>query len=334
MDTRQRIPLTIITGFLGAGKTTLVNALLGHLPAKTGIVVNEFGRIDIDSILFGTAKENIRGIADGCACCSVLTDVADAILAMAFQGCQHIILETSGVADPAPIVATVLSTRELAERVVLRGIVCTVDARCGYDDITRRDTCRNQLRYADHVVLTKVDCVDDYTVADVEGLIGVIAPGASIHRSSYADVGETLASLLLYDQAPTLKHDDGPVATHDHLDDITSVSVRINQAVDRHAVSALITLLAATLGASLYRLKGVITLADDGSRIVVHGVHGMYGWESIAATPQGQQPSTTLVLIGCSLSAEHVHSALASAALLPESSIEVHQRSSASHVHA
>src|SRR4051812_12648940 len=185
------VPVTIITGFLGSGKTTLLNRLL-RLPdlADTAVIVNEFGEIGIDHHLIEQAVENAVLMKNGCICCSVRGDIADTLETLweqrargAIPFFRRIAIETTGLADPAPVAHTLVGEPGAAYACHLDGIVTTVDALHGMEQLRRQEEARKQVAMADRIFLTKLDLAGDGAAAALEQQIRALNATAPIRRS-------------------------------------------------------------------------------------------------------------------------------------------------------
>src|SRR5712671_1663210 len=193
-----RIPVTVVTGFLGAGKTTLIRELLTRPEgANTAVVVNEFGEIGIDHALLRSSSDTTVLLGNGCVCCAVRTDLQESLRTLfadrargAVPSFERVVIETSGLADPGPVLQTFASDRALAQEFHLQALVTVVDAPGGAGNLAAMPEARQQVALADRIVLSKTDCADTTAVAALTRQIreltaaplataahGVIAPG-------------------------------------------------------------------------------------------------------------------------------------------------------------
>ena len=184
MSEYSSIPVSVITGFLGSGKTTLLNHLLGHPDMEeTAVLINEFGDIGIDHLLVETISEDIVVLNSGCICCTVRGDLIDSLRELFIKRLRgevpqfrRVLIETTGLADPAPVIHTLMNDPVIAERYRMDGIVTTVDAVLGDGQLDTHEESVKQAAVADRIVMTKTDLAEDDAVAGLRRRLGSLTP--------------------------------------------------------------------------------------------------------------------------------------------------------------
>jgi G3E family GTPase len=307
MSSPQPTPVTVITGFLGAGKTTLLNRILTeHHGKRVAVIENEFGEIGIDHQLVIQSDEEIFELNNGCICCRVRGDLIR-ILAKLRQRRDKfdlVLIETTGLADPGPVAQTFFSDAEVKEAFVLDGIVTVVDAKhvvLHFDD-TRE--VREQIGFADVILLNKTDLVSEEELSRVEARIRKMNPMAKLYRTRNSDIAlEKVLKIGGFDLKRALElepdflqaeeahehdhdeHDHGHEGEHEHAheeeghhdhhhdEDITSVGIVAPGEVDEKKLGAWLGELLRTEGQNIFRMKGILAVKGRSERFVFQGVH-------------------------------------------------------------
>ncbi|MFC3221161.1 CobW family GTP-binding protein [Tianweitania populi] len=294
------IPVSVLTGFLGSGKTTLLNRLIKEPQlADTAVIVNEFGEVSIDHALVERATDGIIELAGGCLCCTVrgelvdtLSDLVERLRDGRIAAMKRIVIETTGLADPAPVLHALMAHPMLVRTLRLDGVVTTVDAVHGARTLDVHPEAVKQVAVADRLVLTKTDLADPAGVADLRAALHSLNPNAKIREASRADDLVSLLACGLYD--PETKsvdvqrwlgraaHDDvhDDHHHHDHGDhhhhhdtSIRTFSLTHPGPIPSAAVEMFVDLLQASYGERLLRMKGIIELSEDPAHpLVLHGV--------------------------------------------------------------
>ncbi len=272
-----RLPVIAVTGFLGSGKTTLIRALLARPEgANTAIVVNEFGEIGIDQALLRASSDVTVLLGNGCLCCNVRTDLQETLRALfadrargAVPSFERVIIETSGLADPAPVLQTFATDRALGREFYLQALVTVVDAVAGESNLKHRAEACKQVALADRIVVTK----GDLATADATGRLAKQIAALTAAPIEIAANGAVAPAFVLDEPAaPRRAFDLGGVAhTHD-LDGIESFALLFDAPLPWASFEQAMAVLTALRGADLLRVKGILAIAECRGPVVVHAV--------------------------------------------------------------
>jgi G3E family GTPase len=291
MMATELIPVSVLTGFLGSGKTTILSHLLRQPEfSHTAVVINEFGEVALDHELIEKTEDSVIALTTGCLCCRVRSDLTKTLqdlLRRRDEGActqfNRIVIETSGLADPAPILHALMTDTALASRLVLGNVVTTVDAVAGEVTLEREAISRKQVAVADRIVLSKLDLAGEVE-ASLHNRLSSLNPGAPTSRAVYGRIeSDNLFDLALHDpkarvldisswlaEAPEHNH-----SAHDaEIKSFTVVRVEPIQAV---ALTLFLEALAEHCGADLLRLKGIVNVAESPQQpAVIHGVQHVF----------------------------------------------------------
>ena len=273
-------PVTVLTGYLGAGKTTLLNRILSENHGKRyAVIVNEFGEVGIDNDLVVNADEEIFEMNNGCICCTVRGDLIRifAGLMRRSRGFDGILVETTGLADPAPVAQTFFVDDVVRRRTKLDAIVTVADARHLLDEIDRAPEVQEQLAFADVVLLNKIDLVSADQLSRVEARMAVINPYASLHRTQRCDV--ELSKVIgkdAFNLDRILELEPGflnEAHEHEHDAGIASLSLTSDTPMRPERFVPWIQNVVQRFGTDILRMKGIVAMMDDDQRFVVQAVH-------------------------------------------------------------
>ena len=331
--TEEKVPVTVLTGFLGSGKTTLLNHILTATHGKKiAVIENEFGEQGIDDALLAKntrehVDEEIIEMMNGCICCTVRQDLVQVLkkLSARIQGgalrLDGVVIETTGLADPAPVAQTFFVDREVKSFFVLDGIITLVDAKHveQHLDEQKPEGAENeaveQVAFADRVLLNKIDLVSEEDLARIEGRIRSINKFAPIQRCQQSKVSvDSVLNIKGYDLKRVLEMDpefhntDGE---HTHDQSVTSLSIVQPGEVDLDDAQKWIGNVLQTQGADIFRMKGVLCIANSEERFVYQGVHMIFTGQFDSPWSEGEERLSKLVFIGKNLDHEELRKGFA-----------------------
>lgn len=335
-----KIPVFLLTGFLGSGKTTLLSQFLRDPRfSDTAVIINEFGEVGLDHFLVSHSREQMVEMTSGCLCCTIRGDIRRTLLdlharraAGRIPAFSRLVVETTGLADPAPVLHTFMTDPRLADRFVLSGVVATVDAVNGLETLARQPECVKQVAVADRLVLTKSDLAAGQpraeALAALKRRLRLLNPGATVHDRA----GAGFEAARLFDASPYDPgtkpaevrrwlneeayragdgHEHGRHHGHQHGhghdvnrhgEDIRAYALVLDEPVDAMTFSVALEMLVANQGADMLRFKGIIHLADaPGRPVILHGVQHVFH-EPVQLEDWDGDTRTRLVLITRNLS--------------------------------
>jgi G3E family GTPase len=326
----RTIPVSVLTGYLGAGKTTLLNRILTERHAqRVAVIVNEFGEIGIDQKLVVRTDECVVEMNNGCICCTVRSDLISALrtLLATPERFDRILIETTGLADPAPVIQSFFMDEELARGTRLDAIITVVDAyhvrqHWGAEEV------REQVAFADVLLLNKLDLVSEEEVVALEAQVRQLSPLARIHRcvQSAAPL-DALLDVAAFDLGRALKLDPQLLVdtTHEHDTEIGSVSLERRGALNERALNRWLYDLVQAKGADLFRFKGILNVEDARRRFVLQGVHMLIDGRPGAPWKDGEDRLSQLVFIGKNLDPRALERGFATCFAPPAPTLEMTQ---------
>ena len=325
----DKVPVTVLTGYLGAGKTTLLNRILSEQHGrKFAVIVNEFGEIGIDNDLVVGADEEVFEMNNGCICCTVRGDLIRILEGLMKRRGKFdaIIVETTGLADPAPVAQTFFVDQDVQDRAWLDAVVTVADAKWLSERLKDAPEAKNQIAFADVIILNKMDLVTEGELREVEARIRAINPYAKLHRTSRCQVPlDAVLGRNAFDLDRILEiepeflhvdehehahhgHDHGHDHSHDHHglkhyhdEEMQSLSIRVDGDVDPNKFMPWINDLVQQEGPNILRSKGILSFKDEPKRFVFQGVHMILDGELQRDWKPDEKRESKVVFIGRNL---------------------------------
>ena len=334
----DKIPVTVLTGYLGAGKTTLLNRILSEPHGKKyAVIVNEFGEIGIDNDLVIGADEEVFEMNNGCICCTVRGDLVRILDGLMRRKGKFdaIIVETTGLADPAPVAQTFFVDENVGRRTKLDAVVTVADAKWLNERLKDAPEAKNQIAFADVILINKTDLVSADELDEVEARIRGINPYAKVHKTERAQIplSEVLGRNAFdldrildiepeflegdgHDHATMITdHDDGHDHHHEahhgglkhyHDEEMQSVSLRSDKPLDPDKFFPWVQDLVQKEGPNILRCKGILAFKDDDERFVFQGVHMILDGDHQRPWNKGEKRDSRIIFIGRNLPEEKI----------------------------
>jgi len=302
------IPVTLLTGFLGAGKTTLLNRLLRQPDmAQTAVLINEFGEIGLDHLLVERLDEDAVLLAAGCLCCTIRGDLSRALrdLAQRPQPIARVVIETTGLADPAPILQTLMGDPLLLRDYQLDGVVTLVDAVHGMATLDEQPEALRQAAVADRILITKTDLADPAPLRArlaalnpmAPVLVGEVAAAQLINAGPFSADGK-LPQITDWIAAAGHHHHHHHHDVNRHDARIRALCLRVEAPVPWEGLASYLEMMAMTQGQHMLRMKAVLNLQGQRGPVVMHGVqHSFHPPRMLESWPEGDDQSSRLVFI-------------------------------------
>jgi G3E family GTPase len=346
----EKIPVTVLTGYLGAGKTTLLNRILSEPHGKKfAVIVNEFGEIGIDNDLVVNADEEVFEMNNGCICCTVRGDLVRIIDGLMRRKGKFdaIIVETTGLADPAPVAQTFFMDEQVGAKTKLDAVVTVADAKWLQDRLRDAPEAKNQIAFADVIIINKTDLVTADELSALEARIRGLNPYATLHRAQRAQVNiEAVLGRNAFDLDRILsiepafldaeeEHVHDPEHGHDHAhhshdghnhahvhhglkhyhdEDMQSVALRTDKPLNPDKFFPWIQDLVAVDGPNILRCKGILAFKDDPQRFVFQGVHMILDGDHQRPWKADEKRESRIIFIGRNLPEEKIRDGFAACA--------------------
>ena len=332
--TADPVPVTLLVGFLGSGKTTLANRILSEQhDQRIAVIVNEFGDVGIDGQLIVGVEDNIVELSNGCLCCTVQGDLADTLRRLLARGRQivdakpfeRIVIEASGLASPGPVLQRMLVDPALHAQVQVDGVITMVHAKHVVQQLAEHPEASEQVAYADHIIVNHCDQCEGNALAAAEAALHACNPHADIERATRAavDVVRVLRQQT-WDSARVKAALQRGVACSDHSHDhphehlhtqgVGAVALHAEAPMDLQRLTRWLLSLSTQRGHELMRLKGILHCQSHAQAVVIQGV---YQWLEVRQGAGEPPEASILVLIGRQLDAEEIRRAWAECTELP-----------------
>ncbi len=312
----SQIPVSVLTGFLGAGKTTLLNRILtGRHGWKVAVIENEFGEIGVDNQLIMTTEEDLIVMNNGCVCCTIRGDLIKTLndLLRRPEKFDAILIETTGVADPSPVIQSFFVDEDLKAKLRLDAVITLVDSRHIWQHLDANKEAREQIAYGDIVLLNKTDLSTAEDLDRLEKRVRSLNVLAKIHRTKDADIAlDRILDVGAFDLSRRLEVSPELMTADEHHShsDIRSISLREPGPLDGRKFNAWLGKLLMSRGTDIFRMKGIVEVQGEARRVVFQGVHMMFDGRPDRPWQDGEDRSSILVFIGRNLPEQELRDGL------------------------
>jgi G3E family GTPase len=318
------IPITLVTGFLGSGKTTLLNNLIiGNPDKKIVVIENEFGEVGIDGALMVDLDAQIFELSNGCICCNLSEDLQETLLKLLDVAVkpEHLIIETTGIADPSPIIASLLSDEIIQSNFKIDSVITLIDGLFIVDQLKEHPQCYKQIALGNYIIVNKIATIPKPELEKIVAQIAQLNPEATIYATNFSEVKDlNLLELDLFDKTVETAVDELPQRSFTMLNnspyirkvtlkenthqEIQSINIRQSQPLDIIKFDTWLKALMGNHFGNIFRVKGFVFLEDFDFRITVQGVQNIYVTEKGTEVSIDQVKESILVFIGRNLNNE------------------------------